>query len=298
MFNLPIKNKICLAKTVGLFLCGWIMLVTNQNAIAGQSDEIIRHIQYSFTLQNKSARLLEKAEFWTYAPVKQTATQYCDQINASHQFKLISDEQGNQIMHFSFSNLPPFATKIITIKVGMTIFSTPKSVADKQTDFLKPEKNIESTDQHITQIVKKLHESTTVKTAENIFSWVIKHVEYSGYSGSEQGALHALNNKKGDCTELMDLFIALSRAASIPSRGVAGYVMPENGILKPMEFHNWAEFYDENRWNIVDPQKKVFMQNQADYIAMRIIKSSPENPMAGFNRFRFSGEGLVVSMNK
>jgi hypothetical protein len=36
---------------------------------------ILRQIQYSFTLQNKTNRLLEKAEFWTYAPVKQTATQ-------------------------------------------------------------------------------------------------------------------------------------------------------------------------------------------------------------------------------
>lgn|GEM_PF-6200965 len=61
-------------------------------AIPAESAYTIpRQIQYSFTLQNKTAQVIENAEFWTYAPVKQTAHQRCDQIKSSHPYRLTND---------------------------------------------------------------------------------------------------------------------------------------------------------------------------------------------------------------
>ena len=70
---------------VGFFLCCvfvWIIIKANNTSVDAPAESnysIPRLVQYSFTLQNRSNRLLKKAEFWTHAPVKQTPTQKCCQ---------------------------------------------------------------------------------------------------------------------------------------------------------------------------------------------------------------------------
>lgn len=269
----------------------------NTDSDAG-SYSIHKQIQYGFTIQNKSNRLLEKAEFWTYAPVKQTSTQRCCiKIDASHPYELIEDELGNQILHFTLENLPPFVSKIITIKADLELFdiSTPFPLHSKS--FIEAERFIESDDKEIKQLANKLRGSSVVKTSENMFNWVADNIKYTGYLRDERSALYALKNREGDCTEFAYLFVAMSRANNIPARSIGGYVYSKNAILKASDYHNWAEFYDEGVWRIADPQKKVFMKDQSNYIAMRIMGTSQNNPMGEFNRFRFSGEGLKVRMN-
>jgi hypothetical protein len=51
--------------------------------------------------------LLKQAEFWTYGPVKQTATQRCVNLEASHEYQLIRDNLGNQILYFTFTDRAP-----------------------------------------------------------------------------------------------------------------------------------------------------------------------------------------------
>jgi len=95
----------------------------------------------------------------------------------------------------------------------------------------------------------------------------------------------------------MHLFVALCRANKIPARCIGGYVRRENATLKPADYHNWAEFYQDGAWRIADPQRKLFMRNQSHYVAMQVIAESSENPMGNYHRFRFSGNGLKVIMN-
>jgi transglutaminase-like putative cysteine protease len=262
------------------------------------SYSIPREIQYSFTLQNKSNHLLNKAEFWTYAPVKETSTQHCLKLEASRPYELILDDLGNQILYFRFDDLPPYSTKIITIKATLTLSEMPNPISMGNINaFLRADKYIEIDNPELFQFSKNFKDLTPVKTAENIFRWVADNVYYAGYMRDERGALYALKNKRGDCTEFMYLFAALCRANNIPARGIGGYVCAENTILKPGSYHNWAEFYDDGSWKIADPQKKSFMQNQSHYIATRIIGESAKNPMGEYNRFRFEGEGLKVTMN-
>jgi transglutaminase-like putative cysteine protease len=134
-------------------------------------------------------------------------------------------------------------------------------------------------------------------TAGMINEWVARHIRYTGYAREDRGALYALNSGRGDCTEYMYLFVALCRTKGIPARGVCGYVCENGGVLKPSGYHNWAEFYDQGAWRIADPQKKVFMRNGDQYIAMRIINRAERDFGGGLHRFRFAGEGLSVKMN-
>jgi len=260
---------------------------------------IPRQIRYSFTLQNTTNQLLRNAEFWTYAPVKQTPTQRCVSLETSHPYELIADDLGNQILYFRFDTMPPYATKIITIKADLELSHIPNRIpTDDLRPFLRSEKYVESDDPKLSEFAGRFKESEPVKTAENIFRWVAGNLKYTGYVGNDRGALYGFNHKKGDCTEYMYLFAAFCRANKIPARCIGGYMCRENTILKPSAYHNWAEIYEDHTWKNVDPQNKVFMQNQSDYIAMRIIGETKGNPMGNYHRFRFNGDGLKVKMNK
>jgi len=259
---------------------------------------VSRHIQYAFTLQNRTNRVIKNAEFWTYAPVKKTATQRCTRFEISHPHQLIKDDLGNQILHFTFNDFPPYATKIITINAHLSVSdaANPIAVPDFKI-FLRPEKYIECDDACLCSAAQKLKASKTLKTTERIFHWVANNLRYAGYIKNDRGALYALKTKEGDCTEFMHLFVALCRANKIPARCIGGYVRRENATLKPADYHNWAEFYQDGAWRIADPQRKLFMRNQSHYVAMQVIVESSENPMANYHRFRFSGNGLKVIMN-
>ncbi|MEM2250451.1 MAG: transglutaminase-like domain-containing protein [Candidatus Bathyarchaeia archaeon] len=74
----------------------------------------------------------------------------------------------------------------------------------------------------------------------------------------ERGALWALENGIGDCSEYSYLFIALCRAAGIPARIQAGFTFHYAGqVLK--DGHMWAEYYLENYgWMPVDATWQLF----------------------------------------
>lgn len=259
---------------------------------------ISKQIQYSYTVQNKTNRVIEKAELWAHAPVKQTASQRCVDLTANYPFELISDKDGNQVLYFTFERLAPYASRIISIKADLLVSRSANPIAtEPEASDRQPEKYIESDHPSIRRAAAKLQESDEIKTINAVFGWVASHVRYSGYAAQDRGALYALEHKKGDCTEYMDLFVALSRANGLPARRIGGYICPENAVLKARDYHNWGEFYENGIWQIADPQHNVLMRNQDNYIAMRIIRASGDNPLGTFNRFRFKGEGLKVKMN-
>lgn len=264
-----------------IFIISTVLLAipgSHTNATGAATDKsqysINRHVQYSFTLQNKTNRVMEKAEFWTYAPVKETATQRTVNIEASYPYELIADDLGNQVLYFKFKDLPPYDTKIIRIKAHLELSDTPAANNVKDIKpYLEAEEKIQSDNPEISGFAKKFHSTKPVTTAGNIYKWVSNSLEYTGYLREDYGALYAFKNRKGDCTEFMSLFIAMARANNVPARAIGGYVVDKNSVLKPYDFHNWAEFYDEGAWNISDPQKKAFMKNSSQYIAMRIIRN-------------------------
>jgi transglutaminase-like putative cysteine protease len=259
---------------------------------------IAKNIQYSYTLQNKTNRVIENTEFWAHAPVKQTAHQRCQDLTANYPFQLNTDHYGNQVLHFTFEKLAPYASRIITIKANLMVSPSANPIAaEPEAADLQPEKYIESDHPAIRRVAAKLQESDAIKTINAVFRWVASHVRYSGYAARDRGALYALEQKKGDCTEYMDLFVALCRANGLPARRIGGYISPRNAVLKARDYHNWGEFYVDGAWQIADPQNNVLMQNQDDYIAMRIIRATGDNPLGAYNRFRVKGEGLKARMN-
>ncbi len=253
--------------------------------------EIPRILRYSFTLKNTGNRVLKKANFWAHAPVKETGTQKVVHIDASHPFEVLTDQLGNQILHFEFVNIPPYASKMVNVTTKLMLTKEVKPMAENNLQrFLGEEPFVEISHKSLQKTASRL------TTSRQIFNWVARHIKYAGYIRENRGALYALREKSGDCTEYMYLFTALARIKGIPTRGIGGYVYGDDAILKPKDYHNWAEFYQDGKWHLADPQNKVFMDQQSDYIAMRIIYE--ESDLVKFSRFWAVGEGLSVRMDR
>jgi transglutaminase-like putative cysteine protease len=269
--------------------------------VSAVTNMVTRHIQYGFTLRNIRGEVLPLAELWVYGPAARTSSQICGQIRSSHSHQMTSDALGNQALYFTFTNLPPYGVKIITIEAEVECAPTlPASAESKGTDanaWLKPERLVEIEDPEFARLAPPPFGGTnTVTKAEAIFRWVSRNVKDNGYSARDRGALYALRERKGDCTEFMCLFVALCRREGIPARGLGGYVCSKNAIVHSTDYHNWAEFYEGGRWRLADPYRKVFLPQTSEHVATRIIGTAG-GPQGDFARFRIRGEGLKVEMN-
>lgn len=97
-----------------------------------------------------------------------------------------------------------------------------------------------------------------------IYQFVVNFLKYDPSRLKDDierlGAVTALNNPESAvCMEFTDLFIALTRAAGIPSRELDGYAYTANPDLRPLSLakdilHSWPEYWSEKRgWVMVDP---------------------------------------------
>lgn len=256
-----------------------------------------KQVHYSFTLRNGTGRVVRNAVFWTYAPVKQTSTQVVAKVRASHPFKADVDRFGNQVLHFELADIPPFGSKVISVRADLRMATAPQPLAGSENEFLASEPRIESNDTNVIDVASGLKSNLPIQTAASVYDWIVRNLKAETFIAEDLGAAYALKNKYGDCTEFAALFTAMTRANAMPARMMGGYVSQENTVLKSADYHNWSEFYASGAWHIADPQKQRFMQGQGDYIAMRIMKADGSSALFNSHRFHSASDGLTVTMN-
>lgn len=143
------------------------------------------------------------------------------------------------------------------------------------------------------------------QTAKSIYDFVVETLNYSTEpivsAPDRLGASGALNNPdQAVCQEFTDLFIAMSRANSIPSRRLTGYAYSQNQQLRPLSMvedilHAWPEYFDTSRniWVPVDPTWgdttggiDYFSQFDLSHIVFAINGQSSQTPYpAGAYKF-------------
>lgn len=105
---------------------------------------------------------------------------------------------------------------------------------------------------NLTNNVDSWHEK-----ALRIYDFVYHHIHYEKQD-EERGALWALENGAGDCSEYSYLFVALCRAVGIPARIQAGFAFHRTSETLE-DGHMWAEYYLENYgWVPVDVTWRLF----------------------------------------
>jgi transglutaminase-like putative cysteine protease len=122
-----------------------------------------------------------------------------------------------------------------------------------------PEHLIESNNTLIVSTAQNVvgEETNPQEMALRIYEFVVDRLTYE-VQLEEQGALWALQNRRGDCSEYAYLFVALSRAVRIPSRVLTGFAF-NSDVQSLSNGHMWAEYYLENYgWVPVDAGWNVF----------------------------------------
>lgn len=161
--------------------------------------------------------------------------------------------------------------------------------------YTQPEELIQSDNPKIAETAQKVvgKEKNPHERALLIYNFVTKHLEYE-IQDRERGALWALENGKGDCSEYSYLFVALCRAVGIPARIQAGFAFHhDNEVLE--DGHMWAEYYLENYgWIPVDAAWGMF--SSIDHKHLSSIQSVPE--VMSYANFLFGGAGSKPLENK
>ncbi|MFT5727164.1 MAG: hypothetical protein ACI8PB_001298 [Desulforhopalus sp.] len=132
-------------------------------------------------------------------------------------------------------------------------------------NYYEPSPYVQSTHADITQLSHELIDgkSDAVDKVAVLSNWVYENIDKRPVLGLPD-ALTTLKNLQGDCNEHAALFAALARAASLPTRIVAGVTSHNNGFY----YHAWNEVCVENNWLSVDTTTN---QIPADLTHIRLI---------------------------
>jgi len=162
--------------------------------------------------------------------------------------------------------------------------------------YIESEELVESNNSRIISKAYNLTDSVSSwrEKALTIYSFVYRHMHYEEQD-EERGALWALENGVGDCSEYSYFFVALCRAAGIPAKIQAGF-----GFHRPSETlengHMWAEYYLENYgWIPVDVTWRLFDVSDDKHFSS--IQSVPE-PIPYANYYFDSEEENSVEENQ
>lgn len=257
-----------------------------------------KSLQMSFTVKNESHDA-SSGMFRVYVPVQQTSHQRVADIESNHPFAAETDEWGNTVLSFGLERLAPYERRLIRVRVNLEIADQPQSMplADREL-FLSPEPYIEIDHPRLEVAAGLSRRTDDESSLRAAYEWVLAQLERDSYIEDDRGALWALRNKQGDCTQQMYLFVALARLHGVPARGVGGYVLSSGSrSVSPTDYHNWAEVYLDGSWHVVDPDKYVFMEKGSDYVATRVIRPPANSLLGSRHRYEFDGSGISVSMN-
>ncbi len=194
------------------------------------------------------------------------------------------------VAHGTVIDLKPYEKRDLAIRLSMGFSAVPvPQELTNEAAYLQQEPYVETHAPPIRQRARILSEATGYATAASIFHWVGNAIQYTGYRGTVRGALWALENRQGDCTEFACLFAALCRANGIPARVMSGYLCMGCTVLKSSTYHNWAEFYWNGAWHVADPLKGVFDDNGDRYVAFSICSAHLNSGVSPFARHALTG---------
>jgi transglutaminase-like putative cysteine protease len=135
------------------------------------------------------------------------------------------------------------------------------------------------------------------------YDYVMEHLNYLGYNPDDIGAVEALKNKGGDCTDYSDTFVTLCRASGFPARSIEGYPIDAEDLNMG---HSWSEvFISDFGWVPFDPtyddtngsSKDTTFENLKNvYIYMSFIRN--DTTLNNFHYYSYSYEGDDIKIDK
>jgi hypothetical protein len=254
------------------------------------ADEAQLQLRFNLNMVNRGAAELAPQRLWMYLPVRQNDWWSLEAAETDLGHALQTDALGHTILFVETQALSGYARRsaALAVKLKRTPVRVPARV--NAVEWLLPERYIESGNDMIAAQALALKAATEKETVRNIYDFVTSHLVYAGYVPEDLGALYALKQRRGDCSEYACLVVALCRASGIAARMVEGYVTDRSFAPKPMDFHDWAEVAMDGRWRVVDAQKGTFVEREVQYIPFRYYRDKALNGVGLAHRYRVEGE--------
>lgn len=255
------------------------------------------HIEYSFLIKNMKNRASRPSIFRVMAPVKRTAYQYLSRLSAGELYRLEEAPDGNQRMIFSIGSIPPYGKRLIRISADLLVSGKP--IYFPKNGIENREDGILYADTHSPELMRvalSIPPGNRISTVNSIREWIDRNIKKTSYKRRPSGIQKTLIDRRGDCTDLSILFSGLCWIKGIPSRVVSGFIIRGSGILSPEDQHDWAEFYYDGTWHMVDFFRMI--DDGGIPVAMRTIEKLDNSNSYNYRLFGIDGDGIVVSMNR
>ncbi|MBU0677136.1 MAG: transglutaminase-like domain-containing protein [Verrucomicrobia bacterium] len=284
----------CLA-SAALCLVVFCMQAASAGIDSSGGRELV--LRYNFEIRNTGASTVTNGQAWVTAPAERSGVQHSGRLDTVPEAAQVSDAEKNTLLHFDDLTLPPYG--LIRAQVEAHLFMHDDPAGEEAGDpsrYLAASAGIESGDGRIVAQAALLGVDSPSGTAQKVFEFVRGHIAKEGYVTHRRGAVYALEQASGDCTEYATLAAALLRASCVPARVVGGYVCPGSRVLAPSGYHEWTEFFADGAWRILDADAGVFDDGYERYVTFRVDPMEEDHTMKNYARFRVVGPGLVMKM--
>ena len=278
---------------------------------------ILSHADYrvveTITLTNAGPGVADRLTLWA-AKIRSLAP-YQEVLHSQAQpsdFELVEDEYGNQYARFEFHgvNAGDSVEAILSYRVRVWQLAYDLSLCKQGQaldDFLESESHVEVDDPSIQTLADHLsaRRKNQCQTLRALYDYVGDNITYSSYEAGDRGAVWALEQGAGDCTEFSDALLALSRAAGIPARFLEGvtYRAGAGSDLGETK-HDWLEAYlPGHGWVPLDPTWGRFPNKRDAYFARmspdHIVVTRGRNlsTLGGYHYFYYNWRGQEVNIS-
>jgi transglutaminase-like putative cysteine protease len=246
---------------------------------AAPSPAVLRSVEYdvreTLTVANEGAGRPARQNLWMalirdvppYQTVRSTTI-------SPDSYQLSTDEYGNRYAEFDLSDMPPGARVQIEVAYRVAVHELAYDLGACRGElpdaFTRAELHVESDNVQIVELSRALAQGqeTACQKVRAFYDYVGSHLVYS-YNGADWGAQAALGEMGADCTEYASLTMALSRAAGIPARYLAGlWAGGETAPTDARTEHAWLEVYLPGvGWTPMDPTLGRSSLSREEYFA-------------------------------
>lgn len=163
--------------------------------------------------------------------------------------------------------------------------------------YLASERWIESDAVRVRKLAKRAQGTDPESVARGLLRVVIDTMETGKFRPENLGAAGAVRERKGDCTDFADLFIALCRARGIPARFCEGYTIPYGNMPQ----HDWCEIWLARRgWVTMDPFRVesgdgTFSRLRNQYV--KLTNRRVDADISGFHYYSFASKRGKVTVS-
>lgn len=252
---------------------------TSTSAVASPMGTVAGHrefeIHQTLELVNEGPGQPEKQNLWV--ALIQDFPPYQDVLSMDvfpKDYKLITDEYGNQYAEFDFSDHPAGLTKNIQIDyrivVNEVVYDLSNCAGDVPNDFIQPELHIEASNPQIMNLAGELSrgKGTICEQVKAFYDYAGDNLVYT-YNGKNWGAQATLGRMGADCTEYASLVAALSRSQRIPARYFEGLLFIDSQTQGKAQLeHAWLDVYlPASGWVAMDPTLGRALGDRDTYFA-------------------------------